>query len=682
MTLLPLRLLSESTLLVALTLSTQAGGIRPAEEAHSEAVRLLNSDDAPAAEEAVRRALSESSHFLPEREIEVTPEKGVLFDDMIAEARAAYRERRGRYFQTLGQALSAQARWAEARKALWRSVRLRPTAEVFMAMASDPGLTISQRVETWVKAYFAPGANRPAVEESLLESGAFASPETLQAVFDRERFSRELATEFPELKVVVAPFPEIRAATSSGTLVTSDLLEAGVALVVYLPVAGCNRCSEELDGVGRALAAGADAARRDKPEFAVAAFVEERDLVTARRIVRLLGMTIEVGRVDRMPEGIEPAAQGEILMVARRGILQVRIPLGGGLSSNQIRDRVAAVLGLLKPREPSPTSSSPVRMERSEGGGKALVTRVDRAVALEAGPVPIPDVYDQIDREVRSLLQESGASAAALEVLGELARLRGAGAAKARAFLALDKALPQTLLAAVKGIAPEVERQAGTDEGFYYLTVSEPSPSKRILLQRSFLDGSSLSHFDLIVDLQQGQSSVFWVGQPPEEPAGTQAVATAAVFFHESESCRGLRLIGEAGVIYEGCPAHLEEGEVVEAVEALVDPVPPADAPRFYRRGRIDSSLSWEPESALERAIRLFREGGYQQALSAFEEASRQIDPVAPYDTTDLRYNIARCYQELGQGPKALELMETIGDAAYQTVVDERIGELEVATRR
>jgi len=26
--------------------------------------------------------------------------------------------------------------------------------------------------------------------------------------------------------------------------------------------------------------------------------------------------------------------------------------------------------------------------------------------------------------------------------------------------------------------------------------------------------------------------------------------------------------------------------------------------------------------------------------------------------------------------------METIGDAAYQTVVDERIGELEVATRR
>src|SRR3989304_4339767 len=301
---------------------------------------------------------------------------------------------------------------------------------------------------------------------------------------------------------------------------------------------------EEWGGVGRALAAGADAARRDNPEFAVAAFVEERDLVTARRIVRLLGMTIEVGRVDRMPEGIAPAAQGEILMGARRGILQVRIPLGSGLSSNQIRDRVAAVLGLLEPREPAPTSSSPVRMERSEGGGKALVTRVDQAVALEAGPVPIPDVYDQIDREVRSLLQESGASAAALEVLGELARLRGAGAAKARAFLALDQALPQPRPAAVKGIAPEVERQAGTDEGFYYLTVSDPSASKRILLQRSFLDGSSLSHFDLIVDLQQGQSSVFWVGQPPEEPAGTQAVATAAVFFHESESCRGLRLIG------------------------------------------------------------------------------------------------------------------------------------------
>ena len=62
----------------------------------------------------------------------------------------------------------------------------------------------------------------------LVESGAFASAQVLQAVFDRERFSRELATEFPDLEVVVAPFPDVRVATSTGTFVTTDLLGEGV----------------------------------------------------------------------------------------------------------------------------------------------------------------------------------------------------------------------------------------------------------------------------------------------------------------------------------------------------------------------------------------------------------------------------------------------------------------------
>jgi thioredoxin-like negative regulator of GroEL len=129
----------------------------------------------------------------------------------------------------------------------------------------------------------------------------------------------------------------------------------------------------------------------------------------------------------------------------------------------------------------------------------------------------------------------------------------------------------------------------------------------------------------------------------------------------------------------------LKEEAVVEAVDVLVDPAPPAEAPRFYRRGQVGLSEPAEPaapETALEQGIRLFREGSYQEARSKFEQASQEIDPVAPYDETDLRYNIARCYQELGQGPRALQIMETVGDAAYQDLVDERIDELAVATRR
>ncbi len=662
--------------LAALTLLAQIGSIEPAEEAHAEAVRLLGRDEAAAAEVAARRALAESVLFVPEREFEVAPEKGLVFDEMIEAARTAYRERRARYFQALGSALAAQQRWAEARKALRRSAGLRPAAETYMAIASHPDITIEQRVDSLVKAYFAPGADQQRIEKALVDSGAFASVQVLQALFDRERFSRELASEFPDLEVVVAPFPDVRAATSTGTFVTADLLDEGAVVVLYLPVAGCNRCSEELDGIRRGLAD-----RDRETEFVVAAFVDELDLENARRIVRLLGMPIEVGRVDRLPAGIEPAVDGEIVIVARRGLMQVRIPLDEAASSRSIAEQVAAGSRLLGQQEPSTEPSASPGLGQGNGGRNALVTLFDRAVALEAGPVPIPNVYERVDRDVRSLLRDA-TSEDAMEVLGELARLRGAGAAKARALLAVDRTLPETLLATVKKIAPDVVRQARPDEGAFYVSLSAPSASRRILLQRTFLEGGSLRHFDLIVDLDARGASPVWVGPETDRPSGTQLVSTGAVFFFAKDTCRGLRLVAERELIYEGCPAHMEEGEVVEAVDVLVDPAPPAEAPWFYRRGEINSSELATPETALEQGIRLFREGSYQGARSMFEQASQEIDPVAPYDETDLRYNIARCYQELGQGPRALQIMETVGDAAYQDLVDERIDELAVATRR
>jgi hypothetical protein len=78
-------------------------------------------------------------------------------------------------------------------------------------------------------------------------------------------------------------------------------------------------------------------------------------------------------------------------------------------------------------------------------------------------------------------------------------------------------------------------------------------------------------------------------------------------------------------------------------------------------------------ETALERGLRLFGQSRYAAAAKAFEEATNTIDPVAPYDEVDLRYNQARCLEAQGKVREALLLFETIGDVAYQELVDERI---------
>ncbi len=671
------RLLSPLVLLIGLV---QSGGIGPAERAHSEAVRLLSENDAAGAEAAARRALSKSSYFEPEREIQKTPEKGVLFEDMIEKARTAYRERRARYFEALGNALVEQVRWAEGRKSLRRSVNLVPSAETLLGMASHPDLDVAQRIDLLLEAYFAPEADQADVERALMKIGAFADKDALRAVFDRERFALELEAEFPGIEVVLAPLPDIRIAATRSTFVSSEYLNEGMTVVLYFPVDACPRCSEELDAIGGALIEW----RKQGHEFAVGAFVEERDLTSVRRIVRLLTMQIEVGRADRLPAGIAPADGGEIWIVSRRGLLQVRIPLDGAPGS-RIREQVTAVLQLLGPPEEKEPGTTTRRTRRRE---KSFSTLVDEALALEAGPVPIPDRYKKIDLALREIVRDATNETQVLNALQELARLRGAGAAKSRAFLALDKALPGRLLAAVKEIAPEIDVQASPQQGVFYVGVTDVEGQKTILLQRTFFSRLLPQNFDFILRLEGGRPSVVWLGTEPHEPRGTQAISAGAVFFFEGEDCRGLRLIDlgsplfKGGPVYEGCPARLEGEDIIEVKKVLLNDVPNGLAPLFYRRGKIEGSDLIAPESTLERGKRLFEEGSYRQALSAFQEASKRIDPVAPYDEIDIRYNIARCYEGLGQRPRALEIMESIGDAVYQSVVDEKIGELEVATRR
>jgi tetratricopeptide (TPR) repeat protein len=123
------------------------------------------------------------------------------------------------------------------------------------------------------------------------------------------------------------------------------------------------------------------------------------------------------------------------------------------------------------------------------------------------------------------------------------------------------------------------------------------------------------------------------------------------------------------------------DGRVVEVKEVLVDTLDDVHAPLFYRRGTFENGELRSPESNIEKGLRLFQRGQYAAAASAFEEASAEVDPFAPYDEVDLRYNRARCLQEMGKVPEALALFEGIGDAAYQPLVDEQIKVLEAGGR-
>ena len=79
--------------------------------------------------------------------------------------------------------------------------------------------------------------------------------------------------------------------------------------------------------------------------------------------------------------------------------------------------------------------------------------------------------------------------------------------------------------------------------------------------------------------------------------------------------------------------------------------------------------------------MRITRHTELEVYKKAFEAAMSTIDPDAPYDATDLVYNRARALEEIGQRQEALALYRSIGDAAYQPLVDEGAGRIEGAPR-
>ena len=647
---------------------------------HQEAVRLLQSQQAPEAEAKVREAIAQSQRFVPEEEIEVRPDRGLLFEDMILEARRSYRERRARYFRTLGDALAEQEKWPASRKAYRRVLDIEAVSGLSLLMARHPDLDLESlpspsglrqgspelrgggRLDLLIDAYLAPGSDRLQLEQELLETGAFLDRNALKAGLDRTRFSK-LKESYPDLELLGSAFPDFQAATDGGTLIPSQLFRAGTNLVVYFPVDGCGRCSEELDGLTDPVR---DAQKRRLP-IEVAAFVPESDLPVARRIARLLSMPVRVARKDFLPPSTGVLEGGEIRIVARGGMTQIRIPMGDGLAAGEIRPRVAASLSFLDepglPTEARPEDASVrvVSLSRNSDDRRAFTDWIATIEKLEAGPAPLDSLYSELNRVAQRLAPTNREDT--WKLLKELSRVKGAHAAKNRFLGLVGERVGEKLLETAKSLDPSVSRTPGGEEGLLLLAVA----GERVFLQRSFHAEEGLRDFDFVLEEQSGSLAVLWGAPQENEPLGVEAVENGAAFFFDCPAiCPGARLWSE-GVVFEGGPAAVIDSQLIELRNAIVDPPPKrGSGPLFHHRA------AGVDETALERGLRLFGEKDFAKALLAFADAEKEIDPAAPYDASDLAYNRARALQELGKRREALALFRSLGDVSYQGLVDEQ----------
>ncbi len=637
---------------------------------HEEALRLLESGKAPEAEAKSLEAIGASQRFVPEEEIGARPEKGLLFEEMILEARKSYRERRARYFRTLGDALAAQEKWPASRKAYRRALGIGPIPGLTLLMARHPDLDLENRLDLLLDAYLASGSDRSELERELLETGAFLDRNALKAGLDRKRFAK-LQERYPDLELLEGAFPDFQASADGGPLIPSQLFRIGVNLLVYIPVDGCGRCSEELDGIAIPFR---DAQKRKLP-LEVAAFVPESDLPVARRIARLLSMPVRVAREDFVPASIGALEGGEIRLVARGGMTQIRIPMGDGLASAEIRPRVQAALAFLeepglpveaRPEDASVALVSLTRLSDKIDERRAFTEWIETVEKLESGPAPLDSFYTELNRLAQRIIPKDRDDTFA--ILKELSRIRGAHAAKNRFLGLAGERVGERLLEAAKALDPSVVRTPGGEEGVLYLGVEE----RRVFLQRSFHSGDGLRDFDFALEDQGGALTIVFSARQENEPLGVKAVGNGAAFLFDCpERCPGARLWTDGNVSFEGGPAVLVASELMELRSALVDVPPAGGGPLFHHRAGASE------ETTLEKGLRLFKDGDFAGALLAFEKAGKEIDPVAPYDQSDLTYNRARVLQEQGKRGEALALFRSLGDVSYQSLADEKARAIE-----
>jgi tetratricopeptide (TPR) repeat protein len=659
---------------LALSLAVQDS----ADVAYQSALAKLEAGDAAGAEASARQAIAESLSFVPEREIEVRPEKGILFDDMILAARQSYRSRRARYFRALGDALSAQEKWRASRNVYARTAAMVPDPEVFLLMADDPDLSVSERRDYLLDAYLVSGSDRLRLEGVLLETGIFRSRNALKASLDARRFA-ELEAEYPDLELVPGAFPRFQTVTDAGTLNTGELYRQGSLVFVYVPVDTCAHCSEQLDGITIPVLE----AQRSGIPVVLTAFVPEVELPIARRIVRLLAMPVGVGRIEGLPSGLELASGGELRVIARGGMTQIRIPMSPEIRSGEIRRRVDAIVSFLNApdlpteEEPEDASIQLVGLVEQANEHRTLHDWVDKLELLEAGPAPLEDLYEGLRQLNQRIARDSESRDLGFEMLEALGGLDGAGAAKTRTFAMLGADIGDRLLEEVRALDPDVRRSAPPGVGVFNVAVTPVDTApRRVLLQRSFQRVDGVRDFNFLLEDTGDDLSLLWFAPEDAEPRGVQVVEAGAVFHYaDGPDCVGLRVAGAAGIVYEDCAAAVIDGEVVEARSAIVDDV--ANGPLYYRR-----NVTADPvEGELDKGLRLFEQGDMAGAAAAFDSAMSEIDPEAPYDASDLVYNRARALEELGRRQEALALYRSVGDVAYQYLVDEGAGRIEGAPR-
>ena len=649
-----------------------------ADVAYQAAVQKLEAGDAAGAEVSAREALDASLEFVPEREIEERPAKGILFDDMILAARETYRARRAPYFSTLGDALAAQERWRASRKAYARSVAMAPDSELFLLMADDEDLSTSERRDYLLDAYLSPGADRLRLEGMLLETGVFRSRNSLKASLDERRFP-ELQAEYPDLELVPGAFPRLQTVTDAGTLNTPELYRQGSLLVVYIPVDVCAHCSEQLDGITRPVMA----AQRSGTPITLTAFVPEEELPIARRIVRLLAMRVGVGRIEGLPPTLAFAPQGELRIVARGGITQIRLPMSPEIRAGEIRRQLDAVFAFLAapalPTEDEPEEASVqlVALEKQVNEHRMLYDWIEKLEKLEAGLAPLDDLYESLRQLTQQIARASESRDLGFEMMEALGSLRRARAAKTRTLALLGTDIGDRLLEEARDLDPDVRRTAPPGEGVFFVAVTDTGNGpRRVLMQRSFQTLDGIRHFNFVLEDHGHDLALVWIAPEDDEPAGVTAVQAGAVFRYAAGlDCDGLRLVRDADVVYEDCAGRVIEGDVVEVRRAIVDAIP--NGPMYFKK-----DVAGTPEeSELEKGLRLFESGDLAGAAAAFEAAMSSIDPEAPYDASDLVYNRARALEAMGQRQKALALYRSLGDVTYQDLVDDGAGRIEGAPR-
>ena len=359
---------------------------------------------------------------------------------------------------------------------------------------------------------------------------------------------------------------------------------------------------------------------------------------------------------------------GEIRIVARGGMTQIRIPMGDGLASAEIRPRVAASLSFIDepglPTEARPEDASVriVSLSREPDERRMFAGWIAAIEKLESGPAPLDSLYSELNRLAQRIAPADREDTWSL--LKELSRLEGAHAAKNRFLGLAGERVGEKLLETAKSLDGSVRRTPGGEEGFWLLAVA----GGRVFVQRSFHADEGLHDFDFVLEDDSGSLAVLFGAPQENEPLGVVAVGNGAAFFFDcAERCPGARLWAEDGVAFEGGPAAVVASELIELRNAIVDPPPRLGVgPLFHHRA------AGAGETALERGLRLFGEKDFTQALLAFTEAEKEIDPVAPYDASDLTYNRARALQEQGNRREALALFRSLGDVSYQSLVDEQ----------